>query len=184
MLGHLWKDGPDTAMRCIGFQTMLIRGCQWAATGKVSFAMPKDFPTADEVKLAGEATPREPAFDITAKKPKESGHRAELFTARGQSPADATAPPTPVWMNCRLFMSIALADGVAVLSLRKAVTSTIHGVAARGIRPLLSSARWATPRRSESPCRARNQWPHFRPTIGLALEYRPRRNGFPRCLPV
>ena len=47
MLGHLWKDGPDTAMRCVGFQTLLIRGCEWAATGKVTtYPIPKDFPTA------------------------------------------------------------------------------------------------------------------------------------------
>ena len=25
MLGHLWKNGPETAMRCVGFQTLLIR---------------------------------------------------------------------------------------------------------------------------------------------------------------
>jgi acetyl esterase/lipase len=69
MLGHLWKDGPDTAMRCVGFQTMLIRGCESAAIGKVSYAMPKNFPTANAVRLAREAIPREPTFDIQAKKP-------------------------------------------------------------------------------------------------------------------
>ena len=52
MLGHLWKNGPDTAMRCVGFQTLLIRGCQWAATGTVTYPVPKDFPTATEIKLA------------------------------------------------------------------------------------------------------------------------------------
>jgi hypothetical protein len=51
MLGHLWRNGPDTAMRCVGFQTMLIRGVEWAATGKVSYPMPEDFPTASEIKL-------------------------------------------------------------------------------------------------------------------------------------
>ena len=53
MLGHLWKNGPDTAMRCIGFQTMLIRGCEWAATGKVTYPVPKDFPTATEIRTGG-----------------------------------------------------------------------------------------------------------------------------------
>ncbi len=47
MLGHLWKDGPDTAMRCVGFQTLLIRGCEWAATAKVTYPVPKDFPAAN-----------------------------------------------------------------------------------------------------------------------------------------
>lgn len=51
MLGHLWKDGPDTTMRCVGFQTLLIRGTEWAATGKVTWPVPKDFPTATEVKM-------------------------------------------------------------------------------------------------------------------------------------
>ena len=47
MLGHLWKNGPDTAMRCVGFQTLLIRGCEWAATGNVTYPVPRNFPTAD-----------------------------------------------------------------------------------------------------------------------------------------
>ena len=51
MLGHLWKGGPDTAMRCVGFQTLLIRGCEWAATGKVTYRLPDDFPSATEIKL-------------------------------------------------------------------------------------------------------------------------------------
>ena len=51
MLGHLWKDKPDTAMRCIGFQTMLIRGCEWAATGEVTYPLPMDFPAATETRL-------------------------------------------------------------------------------------------------------------------------------------
>ncbi len=50
MLGHLWKNGPDTAMRCVGFRTMLIRGCQWAATGKVTYPVPSNFPTATEMR--------------------------------------------------------------------------------------------------------------------------------------
>jgi type 1 glutamine amidotransferase len=57
MLGHLWKEGPDTAMRCVGFQTMLIRGCQWAATGKATYPVPKDFPTATEVRLNDQTQP-------------------------------------------------------------------------------------------------------------------------------
>ncbi len=51
MLGHLWKDGPDTAMRCVGFQTMFIRGAEWAASGKVTFPVPADFPTVSEIHL-------------------------------------------------------------------------------------------------------------------------------------
>ena len=51
MLGHLWRNGPDTAMRCVGFQTMLIRGVEWAASGKVSYPVPEDFPTTSEIRL-------------------------------------------------------------------------------------------------------------------------------------
>lgn len=50
MLGHLWKDGPDTALRCVGFQTLLIRGTEWAATGNVTYPVPADFPTETEIR--------------------------------------------------------------------------------------------------------------------------------------
>jgi uncharacterized protein len=36
-------------MRCIGFITTLGRGTEWAATGKVSLPIPKDFPPSDKV---------------------------------------------------------------------------------------------------------------------------------------
>ena len=58
MLGHLWKNGPETAMRCVGFQTLLIRGVEWAASGKVTYPIPADFPTASEIRAAGRAMRR------------------------------------------------------------------------------------------------------------------------------
>jgi hypothetical protein len=36
-------------MRCWGFIGTLLRGTEWAATGKVTIPLPKDFPTADKV---------------------------------------------------------------------------------------------------------------------------------------
>lgn len=84
MLGHLWKDGPDTAMRCVGFQTMLTRGCEWAATGKVGYPVPKDFPNANEIKLAGE-----PAFTITTKKPAD---QVKVTVENGTATLDVTSP--------------------------------------------------------------------------------------------
>jgi uncharacterized protein len=48
MLGHLWKDKTDIAMRCAGFQTLLLRGTEWAATGEVTIAIPTDFPTTEK----------------------------------------------------------------------------------------------------------------------------------------
>jgi type 1 glutamine amidotransferase len=42
--------GHDTvAMKCVGFIATYQRGCEWAATGKVTQPVPADFPTADKV---------------------------------------------------------------------------------------------------------------------------------------
>lgn len=52
MLGHCGDSLEDNpAMQCAGFQTLLLRGSEWCATGKVTQAVPKDFPTANEVSL-------------------------------------------------------------------------------------------------------------------------------------
>ena len=45
-LGH----GPE-AMRCVGFIATMQRGVEWAATGKVSQKIPKDFPTANATSI-------------------------------------------------------------------------------------------------------------------------------------
>ena len=42
-MGH----GNDS-QECVGFITTLVRGCEWAATGKVTLPIPADFPTADK----------------------------------------------------------------------------------------------------------------------------------------
>lgn len=45
MLGHAGESVADSpAMQCAGFQTTLLRGAEWAATGKVSQKVPRDFP--------------------------------------------------------------------------------------------------------------------------------------------
>ena len=52
MLGHCGPTAEDNpAMQCAGFQTLLLRGAEWAATGKVKQPVPKDFPTATKVSL-------------------------------------------------------------------------------------------------------------------------------------
>jgi type 1 glutamine amidotransferase len=43
-MGH----GNDS-QECVGFITVLQRGAEWAATGKVTVAIPSDFPTPDKV---------------------------------------------------------------------------------------------------------------------------------------
>ena len=47
-LGH-----DVAAMKCVGFIATLQRGAEWAATGKVSQKLPRDFPTADKVSIRG-----------------------------------------------------------------------------------------------------------------------------------
>ncbi len=42
-LGH-----ADYSFECAGFQTVFLRGTEWAATGKVTLPLPDDFPTADQ----------------------------------------------------------------------------------------------------------------------------------------
>ena len=46
MLGHAGATTEDNiAMQCTVFQVLLLRGAEWAATGKVTQKVPKDFPT-------------------------------------------------------------------------------------------------------------------------------------------
>ena len=42
VMGH-----ADYSMKCVGFQTIVARGSEWAATGSVTLPVPADFPTAD-----------------------------------------------------------------------------------------------------------------------------------------
>ena len=44
ILGH-----ADYSMECVGFICSFTRGTEWAATGKVTQAIPDDFPKADQV---------------------------------------------------------------------------------------------------------------------------------------
>lgn len=52
MLGHCGDSLDDNpSMQCAGFQTLLLRGSEWCATGKVSQPVPDDFPTADAISM-------------------------------------------------------------------------------------------------------------------------------------
>jgi type 1 glutamine amidotransferase len=44
-----------TAMLCVGFQTTLTRGTEWAATGKVTIPIPSNFPTEKDVSVVPKA---------------------------------------------------------------------------------------------------------------------------------
>jgi len=53
VMGHV--GGNDTrAIRCVGFITVMNRGCEWAATGKVTLPIPENFPKADATSLVPE----------------------------------------------------------------------------------------------------------------------------------
>lgn len=55
MLGHCGPTAENNpAMQCAGFQTLLLRGSEWAATGRVTQPVPKDFPTASATSLRKE----------------------------------------------------------------------------------------------------------------------------------
>ena len=58
MLGHCGETLEDNpAMQCAGFQTMLLRGSEWCATGKVKQKVPADFPTETQVSLRPDYKP-------------------------------------------------------------------------------------------------------------------------------
>ncbi|MFT5527077.1 MAG: type 1 glutamine amidotransferase [Pirellulaceae bacterium] len=48
---HTPMGHADYSQECVGFITTLQRGTEWAATGKVTIPIPKDFPTADKTSL-------------------------------------------------------------------------------------------------------------------------------------
>ncbi len=45
---HTPMGHGDYSQECVGFITTFTRGCQWAATGKVTLPIPEDFPTEDK----------------------------------------------------------------------------------------------------------------------------------------
>ncbi len=52
LLGHCGNDPDMTySMDCVGFQTTLLRGAEWAATGRVTQDVPDNFPSQDKESL-------------------------------------------------------------------------------------------------------------------------------------
>ncbi len=52
VMGHAGDDVPAIyALECTGFQVTFLRGCEWAATGGVTQAIPEDFPTKTEFRF-------------------------------------------------------------------------------------------------------------------------------------
>jgi type 1 glutamine amidotransferase len=55
-MGHLWKgDVYPISYRCVGFETTMIRATEWLASGKVTYAVPANFPTATAISVREEA---------------------------------------------------------------------------------------------------------------------------------
>jgi uncharacterized protein len=48
---HTPMGHDANAMRCVGFASTIQRGTEWAATGKVTIELPKNFPTAEKSSL-------------------------------------------------------------------------------------------------------------------------------------
>jgi len=51
MLGHTWKGEANPNLDCVGFQTLLARGVEWAASGRVTIPVPADFPGPQKIVL-------------------------------------------------------------------------------------------------------------------------------------
>ncbi len=62
LLGHVMGNQMP-AMECVGFQTILARGCEWAGSGAVTLGVPSNFPTADKTQTG---TPRYTTKGVTA----------------------------------------------------------------------------------------------------------------------
>lgn len=51
-LGHYQRPAHYSSLNCVGFQTILARSCEWAATEKVTIPVPVNFPTATQESIA------------------------------------------------------------------------------------------------------------------------------------
>ncbi len=51
MLGHTWVGEPSPNLDCVGLQTLLARGVEWAATGRVTIPVPASFPGPENISL-------------------------------------------------------------------------------------------------------------------------------------
>ena len=112
-LGHVWPEGQDDtdSLDCVGFQTILARSAEWAATGKVTIPVPDGFPYAHRVSLS---EPEKTAWDgaassvgtfepgtlrFPARSPEESAALIELPPGyRAEVVAHEPEIQEPVWI--------------------------------------------------------------------------------------
>lgn len=55
-MGHYQRPAHFSSLMCLGFQTILARSCEWAATTNVTIPVPESFPTKDGSRIS---TPKE-----------------------------------------------------------------------------------------------------------------------------
>ncbi len=58
---HTTMGHDALALSCVGFITTFQRGAEWAATGRVTQKVPKNFPTADSVSYRADLAAMDPA---------------------------------------------------------------------------------------------------------------------------
>lgn len=75
-MGHV---GGTDAIKCVGFQTMLVRGTEFVATGKVTIGVPANFPTADAISVAEPADVKWPKQAAAVARPVQT---AQIFDAK------------------------------------------------------------------------------------------------------
>jgi hypothetical protein len=52
IMGYIETADLDMPLRCMGLQTLIIRGLEWTATGEVTYPVPGSFPTAADTSIA------------------------------------------------------------------------------------------------------------------------------------
>jgi len=58
---HTTMGHDALALSCVGFMTTFQRGTEWAATGRVTQKVPRNFPTADSVSYRADLAAMDPA---------------------------------------------------------------------------------------------------------------------------
>ncbi|MFT5497818.1 MAG: putative membrane-bound dehydrogenase-like protein [Kiritimatiellia bacterium] len=98
-MGHFWpqQDWWDS-LYCVGFQTVLARSAEYAATGRVTLPLPDAFPTADTVSIlapshvAWRSTESIPSPSTTSAQAKKAANPYVMLTPEEQRATFELAP--------------------------------------------------------------------------------------------
>ena len=101
-MGHLWPGGMERgeqdSLRCVGFQTVFARSCEYVATGEVTLPIPEGFPGPDEVStlaphaVAWPGNQPEPAGDLTSMRAKKEADPYSMLTPEEELATFELAP--------------------------------------------------------------------------------------------